>query len=133
MRMQNDSDLGEPEATWRAAALAGDADAAFELASYFEDGGDLDEAETYYRLAAAAGHAHATYSLGVLLWNRGKLQEAKSYYRQAAAAGGGSERSAASQQLATMQLRSRWWRRWSRQRQPPNYKHGLDRDARGRY
>lgn len=67
-------------AKWREPAIAGDADAQFNLGQAYKLGRgvavDLKQAEDWYRRAAAQGHAQAQDNYGLLLYQNGKRAEA---------------------------------------------------------
>ena len=67
-------------AEWRGPAVAGDADAQFNLAQAYKLGRgvpiDQAMAESWYRKAAAQGHAQAEDNLGLILFQQGKKGEA---------------------------------------------------------
>lgn len=65
---------------WRPAAIAGDADAQFNLAQAYKFGRgvplDLPMAESWYRKAALQGHIEAEDNYGLILFQNGKRAEA---------------------------------------------------------
>jgi len=65
---------------WRAPAIAGDADAQFNLGQAYKLGRgvplDLNQAETWYGRAAQQGHPEAEDNYGLLLYQNGKRAEA---------------------------------------------------------
>lgn len=65
---------------WRAPAVAGDADAQFNLGQAYKLGRgvplDLNQAETWYGRAAQQGHPEAEDNYGLLLYQNGKRAEA---------------------------------------------------------
>jgi uncharacterized protein len=65
---------------WRPAAIAGDADAQFNLGQAYKLGRglpvDLAMAEDWYRKAAQQGHPQAQDNLGLIMFQNGKRQEA---------------------------------------------------------
>jgi TPR repeat protein len=67
-------------AKWREPAIAGDADAQFNLGQAYKLGRgvavDLKQAEDWYRRAALQGHAQAQDNYGLLLYQNGKRKEA---------------------------------------------------------
>lgn len=67
-------------AKWREPAIAGDADAQFNLGQAYKLGRgvavDLKQAEDWYRRAALQGHAQAQDNYGLLLYQNGKRAEA---------------------------------------------------------
>lgn len=67
-------------AKWREPAIAGDADAQFNLGQAYKLGrgvtADLKQAEDWYRRAAAQGHMQAQDNYGLLLYQNGKRAEA---------------------------------------------------------
>lgn len=67
-------------AKWREPAIAGDADAQFNLGQAYKLGRgvavDLKRAEDWYRRAALQGHAQAQDNYGLLLYQNGKRTEA---------------------------------------------------------
>lgn len=74
---------------WRGAAIAGDADAQFNLAQAYKLGRgvptDLAMAESWYRKAAAQGHAQAEDNLGLTLFQEGKKAEAQPWLEKSVA------------------------------------------------
>jgi cell division septation protein DedD len=73
-------DFNAAVAEWRGPAVAGDADAQFNLAQAYKLGRgvpiDLAMAESWYRKAAVQGHAQAEDNLGLTLFQEGKKAEA---------------------------------------------------------
>lgn len=73
-------DFNTAVAEWRGPAVAGDADAQFNLAQAYKLGRgvpiDLAMAESWYRKAAVQGHAQAEDNLGLTLFQEGKKAEA---------------------------------------------------------
>lgn len=65
---------------WRAPAIAGDADAQFNLGQAYKLGrgvpADLRQAEDWYRRAALQGHTQAQDNYGLLLYQNGRRKEA---------------------------------------------------------
>ncbi|WP_461011440.1 hypothetical protein [Streptomyces capparidis] len=72
---------------WRAAADAGNLDAAFNLSVLLFKNGRIEEAEGLLRIIAEAGDLGAVFSLGVLLAESGRAREAKNVLQSAAEAG----------------------------------------------
>ncbi len=76
---------------WRRAAIAGDADAQFNLAMAYKLGRgvpvDLVMAESWYRKAAMQGHPEAIENYGLALFQEGKKGEAVPWLEKAVAAG----------------------------------------------
>ena len=75
-------------AQWRAQAIAGDADAQFNLAQAYKLGrgvpADLKVAEDWYRKAAAQGHIRAEDNLGLVMFQNGDRQRALPYIEKSA-------------------------------------------------
>ena len=75
-------------AQWRAQAIAGDADAQFNLAQAYKLGrgvpADLKVAEDWYRKAAAQGHIRAEDNLGLVMFQNGDRQKALPYIEKSA-------------------------------------------------
>jgi cell division septation protein DedD len=73
---------------WRPLAIAGDADAQFNLAQAYKLGRgvnqDLNAAEDWYRKAAAQGHVQAEDNFGLILFQNGKRAEAIPWIRKSA-------------------------------------------------
>lgn len=73
---------------WRAQAIAGDADAQFNLAQAYKLGrgvpADLRVAEDWYRKAAAQGHIRAEDNLGLVMFQNGDRQRALPYIEKSA-------------------------------------------------
>lgn len=73
-------DFGRAVETWRKPAIAGDADAQFNLGQAYKLGRgvqiDLKQAEDWYRRAAAQGHAQAQDNYALILYQNGRKQEA---------------------------------------------------------
>ena len=73
-------DFNAAVAEWRAPAVAGDADAQFNLAQAYKLGRgvpvDPALAESWYRKAAVQGHAQSEDNLGLILFQQGKKAEA---------------------------------------------------------
>ena len=78
-------------AEWRPLAIAGDADAQFNLGQAYKLGrgvpNDLGQAEAWYRRAAKQGHLQAEDNLGLVLFTAGRRQEAMPYIEHSAARG----------------------------------------------
>lgn len=76
---------------WRPAAIAGDADAQFNLGQAYKLGRgvpvDLPVAEEWYRKAALQGHQQAEENYGLALFQNGKHGEAAPWLERAAARG----------------------------------------------
>lgn len=76
---------------WRPAAIAGDADAQFNLGQAYKLGRglpvDLGMAEDWYRKAAQQGHLQAQDNLGLIMFQNGKRQEALPILAKSAARG----------------------------------------------
>lgn len=72
---------------WRDPALAGDADAQFNLAQAYKFGRgvsvDLKQAEDWYARAARQGHVQAADNYGLLLYQNGKRAEAMPWLKAA--------------------------------------------------
>ncbi len=78
-------------AAWRPEALAGDADAQFNLGQAYKLGRgvptDLAQAESWYRRAAKQGHLQAEDNLGLVLFTANRRKEAMSYITRSAERG----------------------------------------------
>jgi len=78
-------------AEWRPLALAGDADAQFNLGQAYKLGrgvpADLAQAEAWYRRAAKQGHLQAEDNLGLVLFTANRRQEAMPFILNSAARG----------------------------------------------
>ena len=78
-------------AQWRPLAIAGDADAQFNLAQAYKLGRgvpvDLAQAEAWFRRAADQGHLQAEDNLGLVLFTANKREAAMPYITRAAARG----------------------------------------------
>ncbi|WP_137754497.1 SPOR domain-containing protein [Sphingopyxis sp. L1A2A] len=78
-------------AQWRPEALAGDADAQFNLGQAYKLGrgvpADLDQAEAWYRRAAKQGHLQAEDNLGLVLFTANRRDEAMPFIRRSAERG----------------------------------------------
>lgn len=78
-------------AEWRPLALAGDADAQFNLGQAYKLGrgvpADLIQAEAWYRRAAKQGHLQAEDNLGLVLFTANRRQEAMPFIINSAARG----------------------------------------------
>ncbi len=78
-------------AEWRPLALAGDADAQFNLGQAYKLGrgvpADLVQAEAWYRRAAKQGHLQAEDNLGLVLFTANRRQEAMPFILNSAARG----------------------------------------------
>ena len=82
-------DFNAAVAEWRGPAVAGDADAQFNLAQAYKLGRgvpvDLAMAESWYRKAAVQGHAQAEDNLGLTLFQQGKKDEARPWLEKSVA------------------------------------------------
>lgn len=78
-------------AEWRPLALAGDADAQFNLGQAYKLGrgvpADLTQAEAWYRRAAKQGHLQAEDNLGLVLFTANRRQEAMPFIVNSSARG----------------------------------------------
>ncbi len=78
-------------AQWRPLAIAGDADAQFNLAQAYKLGrgvpADLRLAEDWYRKAAAQGHLRAEDNLGLVMFQNGDRQKAMPFIERSAGRG----------------------------------------------
>ena len=78
-------------AEWRPLAVAGDADAQFNLGQAYKLGrgvpSDLAQAESWYRRAAKQGHLQAEDNLGLVLFTANRRDEAMIYIARSAARG----------------------------------------------
>lgn len=78
-------------AEWRPLAVAGDADAQFNLGQAYKLGrgvpADLGQAESWYRRAAKQGHLQAEDNLGLVLFTANRREEAMPFITRAAARG----------------------------------------------
>lgn len=78
-------------AQWRPAALAGDADAQFNLGQAYKLGRgvptDLTQAEAWYRRAAKQGHLQAEDNLGLVLFTANRRDEAMPFIIRSAERG----------------------------------------------
>lgn len=78
-------------AEWRPLAVAGDADAQFNLGQAYKLGrgvpADLKQAEGWYRRAAQQGHLQAEDNLGLVLFTANRREEAMTYITRSAARG----------------------------------------------
>ena len=78
-------------AEWRPAALAGDADAQFNLGQAYKLGrgvpADLKQAEDWYRRAAKQGHLQAEDNLGLVLFTANRRDEAMPFITRSAERG----------------------------------------------
>lgn len=87
----NRGDYPTAVAEWRKAAIAGDADAQFDLAQAYKLGRgvpvDLPMAESWYRKAALQGHPQAEDNYGLALFEDGKRDEAVPWLEKAVARG----------------------------------------------
>ncbi|THD36782.1 MAG: sporulation protein [Sphingomonas sp.] len=87
----NRGDYTTAVAEWRKAAIAGDADAQFNLAQAYKLGRgvpvDLPMAESWYRKAALQGHPQAEDNYGLALFQDGKRDEAVPWLEKAVARG----------------------------------------------
>ena len=84
-------DYAAAVAEWRGPAMAGDADALFNLAQAYRLGqgvpADAAEAERLYAQAAARGHARAADTYGLILFQSGRREVALPYVEAAARRG----------------------------------------------
>lgn len=84
-------DYQKAVAEWRPLAVAGDADAQFNLGQAYKLGrgvpADLTQAEGWYRRAAKQGHLQAEDNLGLILFTANKRDEAMPYITTSAARG----------------------------------------------
>jgi hypothetical protein len=84
-------DYQKAVAEWRPLAVAGDADAEFNLGQAYKLGrgvpADLAQAESWYRRAAKQGHLQAEDNLGLILFTANKREEAMPYIQASAARG----------------------------------------------
>jgi hypothetical protein len=84
-------DYQQAVAEWRPLAVAGDADAEFNLGQAYKLGrgvpADLGQAESWYRRAAKQGHLQAEDNLGLILFTANKRDEAMPYIKASAARG----------------------------------------------
>ncbi|MDB5680151.1 MAG: hypothetical protein JWM94_3153 [Sphingomonas bacterium] len=87
----NKGDYATAVAEWRKAAIAGDADAQFNLAQAYKLGRgvpvDLPMAESWYRKAALQGHPQAEDNYGLALFQDGKRDLAVPWLEKAVARG----------------------------------------------
>ncbi len=87
----NRGDYPTAVAEWRKAAIAGDADAQFNLGQAYKLGRgvpvDLPMAESWYRKAALQGHPQAEDNYGLALFQEGKRDEAVPWLEKAVARG----------------------------------------------
>ena len=78
-------------AEWRPLAIAGDADAQFNLGQAYKLGRgvptDLNQAEAWYRRAAKQGHLQAEDNLGLVLFTANRREEAMPFITRSAARG----------------------------------------------
>ncbi len=78
-------------AEWRPLAIAGDADAQFNLGQAYKLGrgvpADMAQAETWYRRAAKQGHLQAEDNLGLVLFTANRRQEAMPFILASASRG----------------------------------------------
>jgi cell division septation protein DedD len=76
---------------WRPAAIAGDADAQFNLAQAYKLGrgvpADLKQAESWYQKAAAKGHVQAEDNYGLILFQNGSRKDAMPWIQKSAGRG----------------------------------------------
>ena len=81
-------DYQKAVAEWRPLAVAGDADAQFNLGQAYKLGrgvpADLGQAESWYRRAAKQGHLQAEDNLGLILFTANKRDEAMPYIKASA-------------------------------------------------
>ena len=84
-------DYQKAVAEWRPLAVAGDADAQFNLGQAYKLGrgvpADLTQAEAWYRRAAKQGHLQAEDNLGLVLFTANRRDEAMPYIKASAARG----------------------------------------------
>lgn len=84
-------DYQKAVAEWRPLAVAGDADAQFNLGQAYKLGrgvpADLVQAESWYRRAAKQGHLQAEDNLGLILFTANKRDEAMPYIMASAERG----------------------------------------------
>ena len=84
-------DYQDAVAQWRPDALAGDADAQFNLGQAYKLGrgvpADLAQAEGWYRRAAKQGHLQAEDNLGLILFTANRRDEAMPYITRSAERG----------------------------------------------
>ena len=84
-------DYGLAVKEWRPLAIAGDADAQFNLGQAYKLGRsvpvDLKQAQDWYRRAAAQGHMQAEDNLGLILFQNGDRQNAMPYIEKSSARG----------------------------------------------
>ena len=84
-------DFAKAVAEWRPLALAGDADAQFNLGQAYKLGRgvpvDLTQAESWYRRAAKQGHLQAEDNLGLVIFTAGRQKEAMPYIIRSAERG----------------------------------------------
>ena len=84
-------DYSAAVAEWRPLALAGDADAQFNLGQAYKLGrgvpSDLAQAEDWYRRAAKQGHLQAEDNLGLILFTANRRTEAMPFIVKSAARG----------------------------------------------
>jgi uncharacterized protein len=87
----NRGDYAGAVAEWRKAAIAGDADAQFNLGQAYKLGRgvpvDMAMAESWYRKAALQGHAQASDNYGLALFQDGKASEALPWLEKSAGRG----------------------------------------------
>ncbi|MEO5494882.1 MAG: SPOR domain-containing protein [Sphingomonas sp.] len=87
----NRGDYVTAVAEWRRAAIAGDADAQFNLGQAYKLGRgvpvDLPMAESWYRRAALQGHPQAEDNYGLALFQDGKREDAVPWLEKAVARG----------------------------------------------
>lgn len=84
-------DYATAVAEWREPAVAGDADAQFNLGQAYRLGRGVEQntrqAEVYYAKAAAQGHVKAADNLGLLLFQNGRREDAMPYILDASQRG----------------------------------------------
>lgn len=84
-------DYRKAVAEWRGPAVAGDADAQFNMGQAYKFGrgvpADLAQAEEWYRKAALQGHPQAEENYGLALFENGKRLQAVEWLEKAAARG----------------------------------------------
>ncbi|MGH3757792.1 SEL1-like repeat protein [Actinophytocola sp.] len=77
----------DAEPLFREAAIAGNTNAAYNLAGLLKARGEFAEAEHWYRLAIDKGHRDALNNFGTMLMDLGRYAEAKMYLRRLATSG----------------------------------------------
>ena len=66
---------------WRAAALAGHADAAFNIGLFCDERKDFDNAKGWYGMAAELGDVDAVVNLGLIYFNEEDFVQAEAWFR----------------------------------------------------